>query len=259
MNQTERRVWLLDYLLHEEPGYRLQKIPPGEQEQRQLLRALMNVRPPRPISEEFLRVQDAYLSVRRHERGVTEGDALPAAPAHAKISLWQGDITTLACGAIVNACNAQMLGCFQPLHGCIDNFIHTYAGVQLRLKMYEIMQKQGHDEPVGQAKITSGYNLPAEHILHTVGPVIAGHVTRRDEEALRSCYRACLELAEENHVPSVAFCCISTGVFRFPKRHAAQIAVQTVLDFLDRQDVVQKVIFNVFQDTDLQIYEELLS
>ena len=161
--------------------------------------------------------------------------------------------------AIVNAANSQMLGCFVPCHGCIDNAIHTFAGMQLRLECDRIMKAQGHLEPTGQAKITPGYNLPARYILHTVGPVVDGPLTPQHEAELASCYESCLALAAENHLESVAFCCISTGVFCFPNHRAAEIAAQTVRDFLAKDTSVKRVVFNVFKDLDLAIYEELLA
>lgn len=249
-------LWLIDYLLREEPQYAGTRIPEDTDEQRQLLRALMNVRPPRPISDEFLRIQDAYLQERQLERSVVDASQLPTLDS--KLSLWQGDITTLKIDAIVNACNSQMLGCFQPLHGCIDNFIHTYAGVQLRLKMHELMQAQGHDEPTGQAKITPGYNLPAASILHTVGPIVQGPLRPIHKAQLRACYLACLRLAEENGCRSIAFCCLSTGVFGFPGQPAAEIAIQTVRDYLAAGSSIGHVVFNVFKDSDREIYETLL-
>lgn len=179
-------------------------------------------------------------------------------PISGDIYLWQGDITTLRCGAIVNAANSEMLGCFCPCHGCIDNAIHTFSGIQLRLECSEIMQKQGCSEPVGRAKLTKAYNLPCEYILHTVGPYIGGEVTRNDEEQLASCYCSCLALAEENGIASVAFCCISTGEFHFPNRKAAEIAVETVRAYKKQANSRIKVIFNVFKDTDYEIYRELL-
>lgn len=199
-----------------------------------------------------MRVQDAYLQEELRRKGITDyADLEPIEPG---IYLWQGDITTLKCGAIVNAANAQMLGCFCPNHGCIDNAIHTFAGVQLRLECAEIMRRQGHAEPAGSAKITGAYNLPCDFILHTVGPVITGEVTPQDEEDLANCYRSCLELAEKNGIKSVAFCCISTGEFRFPNRRAAEIAVETVRRYKGDTEVI----FNVFKDSDYEIYRELL-
>lgn len=171
----------------------------------------------------------------------------------------RGDITTLRCDAIVNAANSGMTGCYVPNHRCIDNAIHTYAGVELRLACEKLMEQQGCPEPTGRAKITPAFNLPCRYVLHTVGPIVQDRVTRRDRELLASCYRSCLELAAENGLESVAFCCISTGIFRFPNQPAAQIAVKTVRDFLVGNTSVKKVIFNVFKDRDNEIYHRLLS
>lgn len=259
MTQQERREYLIQYLLKEEIRYVGQKIPADKQGQENLLRSLMNVRLPRPVSKEFLEIQDAYLLERNAERGITDVDELEPAGSDARLFIWQGDITTLKCDAIVNACNSQMLGCFSPMHACIDNFIHTYAGIQLRLKMHEIMTKQGHEEETGKAKITSGYNLPAKYILHTVGRIIQWEVTKKDEELLASCYRECLKLAADTGAESIAFCCLSTGVFRFPQQRAAEIATATVKEYLEKDDRIKKVIFNVFKDEDLKIYRNLIS
>ena len=258
MNQDERRLYLIEYLLKEDTRMRKPQILSDAQGQRDLLRSLMNVRMPRPIEDEFLRVQDEYLQQRNMERGITDACDFQPVATDERLFIWQGDITTLRCDAIVNACNSQMLGCFSPMHSCIDNFIHTYAGVQLRLKMNEIMTKQGHEEPTGQAKITRGYNLPAKFILHTVGPIIQWEVTEEDENMLASCYRECLKLAAENRAESIAFCCLSTGVFRFPQQRAAEIAVKTVKDFLITDTGIKQVIFNVFKDEDLEIYSSIL-
>ncbi len=252
MTQTERRRFLIAYLLREEPRYRGMTIPSDEAEQRKLLRSLMNVRPPRPIGEEFLTVQDEYLREEISRKGVT--DMTDLTPVEPGIYLWQGDITTLRCGAIVNAANSGLTGCYLPCHGCIDNAIHTWAGVQLRLKCAEIMAKQGHEEPTGRAKLTPAYNLPCAYVLHTVGPIVAGEVTARDREALASCYRSCLELARQNGIRSVAFCCISTGEFHFPNGEAAKIAVETARRYRGETEVL----FNVFKDVDREIYRELL-
>ena len=257
MNQTERRIFLIRELLREEPRYRRAAVPEGEQEQRELLRALMNVRPPRAVSEEFLRVQDAYLQQVNAERGVTQLEEL--SPADGELYLWQGDITTLACDAIVNAANSGMTGCYRPLHNCIDNCIHTYAGVQLRLRCAELMAAQGHEEPTGQAKLTPAYNLPSRYVIHTVGPIVDGRLTREHRALLASSYRACLDAAADVGCGSIAFCCISTGVFGFPKREAAEIAVQTVKDWKAENASAIRVIFNVFGDEDLAIYRGILS
>jgi O-acetyl-ADP-ribose deacetylase (regulator of RNase III) len=181
----------------------------------------MNVRPPRRISGEFLRVQDEYLSEETAEKGITAlADLTPVLP---DLYLWQGDITSLRCGAIVNAANSGMTGCYQPCHNCIDNCIHTYAGIQLRLACDELMRAQGHAEPTGQAKITPAFNLPCDWVIHTVGPIVEGPLAERHEALLASCYRACLELADEKQIDSIAFCCISTGVFMFPNERAARL------------------------------------
>lgn len=259
MTQRKRREYLIQYLLKEDRRLYGHKIPEDKKAQEDLLRSLMNIRPPKPVSEEFLHIQDEYLKARNQERGIIDAADLKPVPADKRIYIWQGDITTLHCEAIVNACNSQMLGCFSPLHACIDNFIHTYAGIQLRLKMHEIMQLQGHEESTGLAKITSGYNLPAKYILHTVGPIVQWEVTKKDDELLASCYRSCLELAEAYEVKSIAFCCISTGVFRFPNEHAAEIAVRTVQKYYEDTGSQMKVIFNVFKEKDIAIYRELLS
>ena len=256
MTQEERREYLLKYLLKEDLRFRGRRMPTGKLEQERLLRALMNIRYPKPISEEFLKVQDSYLMERAIERGITDITELKPVESDGRLYIWQGDITTLKCDAIVNACNSQMLGCFYPLHGCIDNFIHTYAGVELRLKMQELMVKQGHEEEVGKAKITSGYNLPAKYILHTVGPRIQRFVSRKDEELLASCYRECLKLAADTGVESIAFCCISTGIFCFPQQRAAEIAIGTVRKFLNTDNRIKKVVFNVFKDEDFAIYSK---
>lgn len=256
MTQEERLSFLIRFLLAEDPAYAGMPMPGTLSEQRRLLRGLLNVRPPKPVSAEFLEIQDAYLQERLKERGITPvTDITPMRPG---LSVWQGDITTLAADAIVNAANSQMLGCFAPCHGCIDNAIHTYAGVQLRLECAEIMRRQGHAEETGQAKLTKAYNLPCRYVLHTVGPVVQGAVTKRDRALLESCYRACLELALENGLRSVAFCCISTGEFHFPNEDAARIAVRTVQSFRAQHPDAPEVIFNVFQDKDDAIYRKLL-
>ena len=259
MNQQERCLWLIRALLEEMPQYRDTLIPALPDHRWRLLRSLMNVRPPMPATKEFLRIQDAYLRQMSAEKGIVDAASLPSSAKDERLVLWQGDITTLQCDAIVNAANSQMLGCFLPCHGCIDNIIHTMAGVQLRLACHEIMLAQGHEEPTGQAKITPGFNLPAKYVLHTVGPIIDGEVTAGDEALLASCYRSCLEVAVQNGLRSVAFCCISTGVFRFPPEWAAEIAIRTVKEYLRQDAAMQRVVFNVFKDSDLAIYQEKLA
>lgn len=260
MDRREQVQYLNQALLAEMPQYREQaeSFPADEISQRRLLRSLMNVRPPMPLAPKFLEVQDALLSAEREEKGVVNGDALPPTAGDPRLVLWQGDITRLRADAIVDADNSALLGCFAPCHGCIDNAIHSAAGLQLRDECNRIMEQQCRPEPTGQAKLTGGYNLPARYVLHTVGPIIHGRVTPQDRELLASCYRSCLKLASEHELQSVAFCCISTGEFHFPNQEAARIAVQTVKEFLQAPTTVRKVIFNVFKDIDAKIYNDLL-
>ena len=256
MNQNEKRQFLIRSLLQERPEYRDIAIPAEPDSQRQLLRGLMNIRAPQRIGADFLQTQDEYLQGETTAKGITDiADLTPVQPG---LYLWQGDITTLKCDAIVNAANSGMTGCYIPNHRCIDNAIHTFAGVELRLACEELMEQQGHPEPTGQAKITPAFNLPCKYVLHTVGPIINGRVTKHDKELLAACYRSCLELAAENKLESVAFCCISTGEFHFPNKQAAQIAVETVKQFMNKNTSVKKVIFNVFKDLDKKIYARLL-
>lgn len=258
MNQEERRIYLIRALLKEMPQYKGVQIPDSESEQWRLLRSLFNVRPPYPASPEFLRIQDEYLFEEINRWGIVDSRTLSPTKADPRIYLWQGDITTLGCDAIVNAANSALLGCWQPCHSCIDNIIHTLSGVQLRIKCDEIMRAQGHEEATGTAKITPGYNLPCRYVLHTVGPIVSGILRRQDCELLASCYRSCLELAAAYEVQSIAFCCISTGVFHFPQEKAAKIATETVAHFLETNSSIRQVIFNVFTDRDLAIYRRLL-
>lgn len=247
-------------LLAELPQYRAEATRFAHEltAQRRLLRSLMNLRPPMPLNADFLRLQDALLAAEREEKGVVDAAALPVTAAHPQIALWQGDITRLAADAIVNAANSALLGCFCPCHGCIDNAIHSAAGLQLREACHQLMQEQDSPEPNGRAKLTPGYNLPARYVLHTVGPVVQGRLTPRHEAELVSCYRACLALAAEQGLASVAFCCISTGEFHFPNQRAAELAVQTVTDFLQTPTSIKKVIFNVYKDQDAALYRTLL-
>lgn len=256
MTQAERLNFLINALIEENEQYKNIVIPADVSGRKQLLRALMNVRPPKSAPQEFLSVQDEYLKAAIAEKGITDGDALPF--LQDKISLWQGDITTLKCGAIVNAANSAMLGCFVPCHGCIDNAIHTYAGIQLRGECDRLMRAQGREESVGYAKLTRAYNLPCSYVIHTVGPYIQGKLKTADCAKLKSCYLACLRLAEEYNISSLTFCCISTGVFRFPPYKAAEIAINTVKDYL-AASAIKRVIFNVFTDADKNIYEDILS
>ena len=256
MNQSERRLFLIQSLLKENPAYRDWGVPQGADDQKRLLRGLMNVRPAQDTDAKFLKTQDAYLQGETAAKGIT--DITDLTPIQPGIYLWQGDITTLRCDAIVNAANSGMTGCYVPNHRCIDNAIHTFAGVELRLACAKLMEQQGYPEPTGQAKITPAFNLPCRYVLHTVGPIIADAPTKRDCELLESCYRSCLELAAANNLESVAFCCISTGEFHFPNEQAAEIAVRTVKSFLHQPTSVKKVIFNVFKEIDKSIYTRLL-
>lgn len=256
MNQTEKRHFLISELLKEHTDYQTKRIPTRSDEQKRLLRALMNVRLPNVVSPEFLKVQDDYLKEELSGKGIMKITDLE--PLQKGIYLWQGDITKLATDAIVNAANSGMTGCYQPNHTCIDNCIHTFAGVQLRLECAGIMEEQGHEEFTGQAKITSGYNLPCKYVLHTVGPIVQGEVTTKHCNQLMSCYQSCMELADQNNCRSIAFCCISTGVFCFPNEKAAEIAVQTVMYYREKTNSDMEVVFNVFKDEDYEIYKRLL-
>ena len=232
-------------------------IPQDKKGKEDLLRTLMNVWEVEELPDEFYRLQDEYLQEKLAQTELTNLEQLTEVEKN--IYLWQGDITTLKVDAIVNAANKALLGCFIPHHRCIDNAIHSKAGVQLRQECFDIMQKQGEYEKTGQAKLTSGYNLPAKYVLHTVGPIIYDKVEESDKELLASCYRNCLELAVKNGIKSVAFCCISTGEFRFPNELAAEIAVSTVRTFIKNHPESEiKVVFNVFKDSDFNIYRKIL-
>ncbi|WP_125142517.1 protein-ADP-ribose hydrolase [Clostridium transplantifaecale] len=259
MIKKEQAYFLIQSLINDMPEYGSIKVPDNEKEQWTVIRSLMNVRPPRPVSQSFLEVQNEYLSELVRQRGVIDCCSFEPSHLNKRIFLWQGDITRLKADAIVNAANSSLLGCFQPCHSCIDNMIHSLSGVQLRLKCNEIMQQQGKEEPSGAAKITPGYNLPSRYVLHTVGPIITGPLQKRDCDLLAGCYRSCLELSVENHLETIVFCCISTGVFQFPQERAAEIAVKTVTSFLERNSSVRRVIFNVFTDKDNKIYQKLLN
>lgn len=256
MTQKDRREYLIGYLLNENEAYKSVRIPSGDEEQKTLLRALLNVRMPYPASNEFLNIQNEYLKERISENGITDFKKLT--PTANGIYLWQGDITTLKCDAIVNAANKKLLGCFCPNHKCIDNAIHTFSGIQLRQKCNEIMMRQGHDEETGRAKITPAYNLPSKYVIHTVGPIVGGTLTKRDCDLLKACYLSCLELADKSGAESIAFCCIATGEFCFPNDKAAEIAVSTVEEYKEKTNSKIEVIFNVFKDKDREIYRRIL-
>ena len=256
MIQDERRKALIEYLLSEYPENQREPIPEDPEEQRTFLRGLTNMREAKKCDPKFLKIQDDYLKRLQKSRGIVTLDKIPEIePGY---SIWQGDITTLECDAIVNAANSSLSGCFIPNHKCIDNAIHTYAGVQLRLRCADIMKKQGTPEPTGRAKITPAYNLPSKYVIHTVGPVIYESVSDKDKEFLASCYKSCLSRAALYDLKSIAFCCISTGVFKFPNELAAKIAIRTVKEFMKKDTSIERVIFNVFNDKDRYIYERLL-
>lgn len=256
MTQEERRVYLIKKLISEHPRYADIQIPTDSDEQKRLLRSLMNVRLAAPVDKEFLQIQDEYLQRANEEKGIVHIEDMTE--AEPDLYIWKSDITRLGVGAIVNAANCGMTGCYQPCHNCIDNCIHTFAGIELRNFCEDMMQEQGYEEPTGQAKLTPAYNLPCDYVIHTVGPIVRGKLTHRNEDLLKSCYEACLKLADQNGIKSIAFCCISTGVFCFPNQRAAEIAVQTVRDYKRQNDSDVKVIFNVFKDEDERIYNELL-
>ncbi len=256
MNQAQRRLYLIKVLLSERAEFAHIIIPDEVEQQKVLLRALINVRPPETVSAEFLDIQNAYLQEELTQKTVIKLTDLT--PISGQLYLWNGDITTLKVDGIVNAANSQLLGCFYPNHKCIDNAIHTFAGVQLRQECYRLMKEQGHLEKTGEAKITPAYNLPSQYVLHTVGPIVDGRLLSKHEKDLISSYRSCLELADVNGLKSLAFCCISTGEFHFPHKRAAELAVATVQEYLKETDSKMKVVFNVFKEEDEKIYKRLL-
>lgn len=252
--------------LFQELGPQAPPMPLRYDEQRRLLHALLNIREARPVSENFLRHEAVLLHAELEKRGMIDWQSLPSVAESfhpfaqsQRMALWQGDITRLNVDAIVNAANNQLLGCFLPLHMCIDNVIHSAAGVQLRLACHALMLAQGHLEPTGSAQISPAFHLPSRFVLHTVGPVVRGELTPQLEEELASCYTACLAKAVEHKLTSLAFCCISTGEFHFPKARAAEIAVRSTENFLARNDSLEMVIFNVFGQEDLAEYHKVFS
>lgn len=261
MNRIENLKTLVGKLLTEDSRYSELQIPDNLDELQKLFRALMNVRVPRPLPEDVKSMQDDELQTQLREKGVVSLSEIPESPLDLRLRLWQGDITRLQVDAIVNAANSQMLGCFVPLHKCIDNAIHAAAGMQLREECHHIMREQGHEVPTGTAKIAHGYNLPAKWVIHTVGPIIYGeYPTDEDCRLLAECYRNCLRLADGKGLKSVAFCCISTGEFHFPNKEAAEIAVATVREYLAKNPLssLKSVVFNAFKDIDYTIYKNLL-
>lgn len=262
LTMEEKRKYLIKELLKEQPRYAKMEVPRNVQEQKKLLRSLFNIRMPGKARKEFIKIQNEYLQSEMKNKGITKLSELTQIKQD--IYLWQGDITTLKTDAIVNAANSRMLGCFYPCHGCIDNAIHTYAGIQLRNECNALMEEKrkmygrNYEEPTGGAVITKGYNLPCSYVIHTVGPIISGRVREKDCKQLADCYRSCLGMAEEKGLRSIAFCCISTGEFHFPNDRAARIAVETVRKFKEERQRRIEVVFNVFKDIDYEIYRKLL-
>lgn len=265
MNREEKTEYLIERLIEENPGYAAVPQPVSFTEKRRLLRSLMNVRYPEPVDLKILNVQDELLQEEQEEKGILDVSNLPVIQQEYpcteiknsdRMILWQGDITRLKAEAIVNAANPQMMGCFVPCHGCIDNVIHSAAGIQLRNECAKIIEQQGHEEPTGKAKITGGYNLPSKHVIHTVGPVVGTQVTEEQIEQLKSCYKSCLKIAEKHALKSIAFCCISTGEFHFPNKLAAELAVQVIDKYLSTCNV-ERVVINVYKNEDYNIYRKL--
>ena len=273
--QAEKSSYLLRRLIEESTQFQDISIPQDEYERQRLIRSLMNIRMPKPISNDLFTKQDEYLQELLKEKGIVEWLEIPTVkeaygstmPFADKISIWQGDITRLKVGAIVNAANARLLGCFVPCHGCIDNAIHTAAGMQLRMECHEIMNKRrkqfgnDYEEPVGTATLTKAYNLPCDYVIHTVGPIVYNRVTDNLRRDLQNCYKNVLKCCVKHKIHTVAFCCISTGEFHFPNDEAAEIARKTTVDFLQTESGagMERVIFNVFKDEDKEIYESKIS
>ena len=271
--QEDRLDYLLEEFKKDSLWYKDLEVGEDYQEKRRALRSLMNIRMPGAMDPEVLEVQDDFLRKEAVEKGILTLEEIPTAvrqygsrrPFGDKISVWQGDITRLQVGAIVNAANSQMLGCFHPCHGCIDNAIHSAAGIELREACSQYMEHRkvqygkDYEEPTGQAALTEAYNLPAEYVIHTVGPIVYGRLTEELKNDLRSCYENVLKCCAEHGIRSVAFCCISTGEFRFPNEEAAIIAVSEVRKFLEEHETdFDRIIFNVFKDVDRELYKQLV-
>ena len=261
--QEQRLDTLVEAFKADSVQYKDLPTPADTEGKRRILRSLMNIRMPKKLDDSVLSIQDEYLRERIRENGIVTLSEIPM--LRDGMSIWQGDITRLAVDAIVNAANSQMLGCFIPMHTCIDNCIHTFAGVQLRAECSRQMNQlrircgRDYEQPTAVPMLTGGYNLPAKKIVHIVGPIVQGRLTPALEKDLAACYRNTLDLCAENGLRSVAFCCISTGVFHFPNKRAAEIAVETVTKWLEEhKDLIDRVIFNVFKDEDKEYYEELL-
>lgn len=272
-NQEERLDYLLREFKEDSVQYKDLQVMDDYINKRMALRSLMNVRMPRAMTEDIIKIQDDFLTLEAKEKGIVELSDIKTVkeqygsvhPFGDKVSIWQGDITRLSVGAIVNAANSQMLGCFVPCHRCIDNAIHSAAGIELRAecnhKMNQRRIKFGpqYEEPTGQAMLTKGYNLPAQYVIHTVGPIVGYRLTEELRQDLINCYENVLKCCIDNEIRSVAFCCISTGEFHFPNDEAAKIAVETVTLVLEEhENKFDRIIFNVFKDLDKEYYENLL-
>ena len=262
MDQAQRLDYLVRRFAADSVEYKNMDVGRTEAEKRAALRSLMNIRMPRPMDDETLRVQDEYLAELLAQRGSVSPEEIPAS---GQLAVWQGDITLLAADAIVNAANSQMLGCFVPMHTCIDNCIHTFAGIQLRgecarqMRLLRERFGQAYEQPTAVPMLTPGYNLPAGYVIHIVGPIVEDEPTARDRRELAACYRNTLDMCAENCLRSVAFCCISTGVFHVPKEPAARIAVSETRSWLaEHPGAVDKVIFSVHNDRDRALYETLV-
>ena len=270
MNQEERLDYLVSSLCEDSVQYK--ELSVEKSDRRSIIRSLMNIRMPKPISSEFMRIQDEFLKLESKEKGIVSWKDLPNIGDQYnsrynqgdKISIWQGDITRLQVDAIVNAANSQMLGCFVPCHKCIDNAIHSAAGIELREECNQYMSQKRktnnhYDEPIGGAVVTKGYNLPCRYVIHTVGPIVNGTMNDSLRNALRSCYESCLKTAADHSIRTIAFCCISTGEFRFPNGEAAEIALGTIQDFLNNyEEKFDRIIINVYKNIDLEIYKRLI-
>lgn len=270
MEQEQRLDYLIEKFREDSGEYKDMGVGSTQEEKRAALRSLMNIRMPGMMNDEITRIQDEFLQQEAEEKGIVRLEDIPTVKEQYKskyifankISIWQGDITRLGIDAIVNAANSQMLGCFVPCHKCIDNAIHSAAGIELRAECAHQMNRKkirfgaGYEEPAGKAMLTKGYNLPARYVIHTVGPIVGYRLTNELRQDLKNCYESIMNCCIENGIKSVAFCCISTGEFHFPNDEAAKIAVETVNSFLEQHpDSFNRVIFNVFKEVDKQLYE----
>ena len=263
----EKLDYLINYLLTER-NETLEIDNLSYKDKKRIYRSLCNIRDAKPISEEYFKIENKYLQEELNKKDITDvADIQPAKELlkvtnlkyEDKICLWKGDITTLKIDAIVNAANSQGLGCFVPMHSCVDNIIGSNAGVSLRLECNKVMKEKNYFLPTGKAFITKGYNLPAKYVIHTVGPIIYEEVTEKEEQELINCYINSLKLAIQNGIKTIAFPCISTGKFRFPKTQACKLAIKAVEEFLDtHNDEIDKIVFNIYIEEDYEIYEQYI-